>query len=73
MSMNPARTAGSGFWAGDWTAVWIYFTAPPLGMLLAAERYRRRYGAARIFCAKLHHQNSKRCIFCEGRARSTLP
>jgi aquaporin Z len=67
MSMNPARTVGSGFWAGDWTAIWIYFTAPPLGMLLAAERYLRRHGAGRIFCAKLHHQNRKRCIFCESR------
>jgi hypothetical protein len=37
-------------------------------MLLAAERYLRRHGAAHIFCAKLHHQNSKRCIFCEHRA-----
>jgi aquaporin Z len=67
MSMNPARTVGSGFWARDWTAVWIYFTAPPLGMLLAAELYLRRYGRSRIFCAKLHHQNERRCIFCEGR------
>jgi aquaporin Z len=67
MSMNPARTVGSGFWAHDWTAVWIYFTAPPLGMLLAAELYLRRFGRDRIFCAKLHHQNGKRCIFCETR------
>ena len=68
MSMNPARTVGSGFWAHDWTALWVYFTAPPLGMLLAAELYLRRYGRGRIFCAKLHHQNGKRCIFCETRA-----
>jgi aquaporin Z len=68
MSMNPARTVGSGFWAHDWTAVWVYFTAPPLGMLLAAELYLRRHGRDRIFCAKLHHQNGKRCIFCETRA-----
>ena len=34
----------------------------------AAELYRRRYGRDRIFCAKLHHQNGKRCIFCETRA-----
>src|SRR3954464_983644 len=39
MSMNPARTIGSGFWAGDWTALWIYIIAPPLGMLAAAEIY----------------------------------
>lgn len=68
MSMNPARTVGSGFWAGDWTALWIYFTAPPLGMLTAAEIYLRRHGEAGVFCAKLHHQNDQRCIFCEYRA-----
>jgi aquaporin Z len=71
MSMNPARTAGSGFWAGDWTAVWIYFTAPPLGMLLAAELYLRRHGPDAAFCAKLHHLNGKRCIFCEYQGRET--
>jgi aquaporin Z len=69
MSMNPARTVGSAFWAGDWTALWIYFTAPPLGMLLAAELYLRRRGPRGIFCAKLHHQNEKRCIFCEFQGR----
>lgn len=68
MSMNPARTVGSGFWAHDWTALWIYFTAPPLGMLAAAEIYVRHRGS-RVFCAKLHHQNDKRCIFCEYQGR----
>ena len=71
MSMNPARTAGSDFWAHDWTAWWVYFTAPFLGMLLAAEIYVRREGASGVFCAKLHHQNSKRCIFCEYQGRET--
>jgi aquaporin Z len=70
MSMNPARTAGSGLWAHEWTAVWIYFTAPPLGMLLAAELYLRRHGPAGVFCAKLHHRNEERCIFCEFQGRS---
>ena len=63
MSMNPARTVGSAFHAGQWTALWVYFTAPPLGMLAAAELYRRLPGAPQIFCAKLHHDNDKRCIF----------
>jgi aquaporin Z len=72
MSMNPARTLGSGFWAQDWTAVWIYFTAPPLGMLLAAELYLRRHGRDRVFCAKLHHQNEQRCIFCEFQGRQAV-
>jgi aquaporin Z len=69
MSMNPARTTGSGFWAHDWTAWWVYFTAPLLGMLAAAEIYVRREGASGVFCAKLHHQNGKRCIFCEYQGR----
>ena len=63
MSMNPARTFGSAFGGNIWTALWIYFTAPPLGMLLAAESYLRLVGAQRIFCAKLHHHNNQRCIF----------
>jgi aquaporin Z len=63
MSMNPARTFGSALVAQFWTSLWIYFTAPPLGMLVAAEVYRRQKGAHAVICAKLHHHNDKRCIF----------
>jgi aquaporin Z len=63
MSMNPARTFGSAFSAEEWTALWIYFTAPPAAMLLAALVYRFRNGADAVFCAKLHHSNNQRCIF----------
>jgi aquaporin Z len=63
MSMNPARTFGSALPGQVWTALWIYFTAPPLGMLLAAEAYRRVRGGRAVLCAKLHHHNDKRCIF----------
>ena len=63
MSMNPARTLGSAVFAGTWTALWLYFIAPPAGMLLAAEAYLRLKGARQIFCAKLHHHNQTRCIF----------
>jgi len=63
MSMNPARTFGSAFGAHLWTSLWIYFTAPPLGMLLAAESYKRIKGSRPVACAKLHHYNNKRCIF----------
>ena len=63
MSMNPARTLGSAVHAGQWTALWVYFTAPPLGMLAAAEVYLRLPGAREVWCAKLHHDNEKRCIF----------
>ncbi len=63
MSMNPARTLASAIPAQNWTAIWIYFTAPLLGMLLAAELYVRLKGRAAVRCAKLHHHNHKRCIF----------
>jgi aquaporin Z len=63
MSMNPARSLGSAVSAGEWTALWIYFLGPPLGMFLAAQLYRLTHGQARVFCAKLHHHNSARCIF----------
>jgi aquaporin Z len=55
MSMNPARTLGSATGAVQFASLWIYFTAPPLGMLLAAEIYLRARGSARVRCAKLQH------------------
>ena len=63
MSMNPARTLASAISAQHWTAIWIYFTAPLLGMLSAAEVYVRFKGLQAVHCAKLHHQNDRRCIF----------
>lgn len=63
MSMNPARTLASAIPAQNWTAIWVYFTAPLLGMLLAAELYLRLNGRNAVRCAKLHHHNHKRCIF----------
>lgn len=63
MSMNPARSFASAFPARLWTALWIYFTAPVAGMLLAAEVNRLLKWAPRIYCAKLNHHNDKRCIF----------
>jgi len=67
MSMNPARTMASALPAGVWTAIWVYFLAPPLAMLSAGQVYRgapwARRGPRRVFCAKYHHHNDKRCIF----------
>ena len=69
MSMNPARTLGTAVPAHVWTALWVYFSAPPLGMLLAAEVYLQVKGT--VICAKLHHRNDRRCIFnCGYRERS---
>ncbi len=64
MSMNPARSFGSSLFANSHAGLWIYFTAPIFGMLLAAEAYVRMRGASAVSCAKLHHQNNKRCIHC---------
>ena len=63
MSMNPARTLGSALPAHAFHALWIYFTAPPIGMLLAAELYLRLRSVRAVYCAKYHHHNSTRCIF----------
>jgi aquaporin Z len=63
MSMNPARTTASALPARLWTDAWIYFIAPPLGMLIAAELYLLFSGSRAVLCCKLHHENDSRCIF----------
>jgi aquaporin Z len=71
MSMNPARTFGSALLPHLWQSLWVYFLAPPLGMLLAAEAFvlcKRQPP-----CAKYHHQNEFRCIFCEYQAAKRTP
>ena len=64
MSMNPARSFASAVPARHWADLWVYFIAPLIGMLSAAEFFLRRRGSAQILCAKLHHENRQRCIFC---------
>src|SRR5215472_9036496 len=53
MSMNPARTLASALQASSWHALWIYFIAPTLGMLAAAEVFLHVRGRLGPFCAKL--------------------
>lgn len=62
-SINPARTTGSAVFAEVWTAWWVYFTAPPIGMLAAAEVYLRAVGRDRVLCAKLHPDPKYPCPF----------
>ena len=59
MSMNPTRTFGSAIFSHTWHAAWIYFVAPPVGMLLAS-----RVSRPRDICAKLIHHSHHRCIHC---------
>lgn len=63
MSLNPARSFGPALVAGEIDTLWIYFGAPPMGMLLAAQAYVRTRGLGAVFCAKLHHAAGVRCIF----------
>lgn len=63
MSMNPARTVASALAAHHWMSVWVYFTAPLAGMLIAAEVFVRGRGRAAVPCGKMMH--AEPCIFCE--------
>jgi aquaporin Z len=63
MSMNPARSFGPALAAGTMRTMWIYCTAPLVGMLLAAEVYVRHRGRESIRCAKLHHPVTGPCHF----------
>lgn len=64
MSMNPARSLAPAIVAAQWTAVWVYFIAPPLGMLLGAQIHLRRERGR--LCAKMRpHAPGEGCHFCE--------
>ena len=67
--MNPARTFASALPSGIWSAAWIYFVAPILGMQLAVDAYRLQAGSDRVACAKLSHRlYDLGCIFrCKHR------
>jgi aquaporin Z len=68
MSMNPARTFGSALSAGSWMDFWVYLSAPLAGMSAAAFVYTRSKRVPAVHCAKLHHDNPYRCIFCGANA-----
>jgi aquaporin Z len=70
MSLNPARSVASALPSGIWDGIWIYLTAPALGMLLAAELHLRR--GCLTPCAKFHHDSNSHCIFrCDFAAGKT--
>jgi len=65
-SINPARTVGSAVWAHVWTAEWVYFVAPLMGMFGAAAVYVNWFGIESVVCAKLHAAPSVLCPFACG-------
>ncbi len=50
--------------AGEFGYLWLYFTAPVLGMLTAVEMFRLVKLGRGWFCAKLNHVDGYRCIHC---------
>jgi hypothetical protein len=63
MSMNPARSFASDLVGMQWQSIWIYFSAPLVGMLSAAEVFVRSRGLHSVICAKLNHSGNGSCIF----------
>jgi aquaporin Z len=61
MSINPARTVGSAFWANVWSGMWLYFVAPISGMQIAAWVYRKQYRVRNGECEtlKMHLSGSQ--------------
>ena len=63
MSTNPARTLATALPSGQFAGIWIYFTAPLAGMMLAAEAFVRTRGAEAVLCARLEHDAAFACLF----------
>lgn len=63
MSMNPARTLGSALHAREFRGLWVYFVAPPLGMLGAAALHVGVFGQNSVHCCKMQHPADQPCIF----------
>jgi aquaporin Z len=68
--MNPARSLASAIPAMQFPSFWIYVLAPFIGMLTAAEFYKRVSGA--VLCAKMHHSTFYKCIFDCGYCEHNL-
>jgi aquaporin Z len=62
-SVNPARSFSSALFAGVWQGIWIYFSAPCLGMLTAAVLYIKKMGLNHVYCAKVFHDMRSPCPF----------
>jgi aquaporin Z len=63
MSLNPARTFASAVNARLWTFLWLYFTAPVAGMLVAVEVNRLLASRPERLCGKFSHSRTVQCIF----------
>jgi hypothetical protein len=63
-SMNPARTLASSIPSGYYSHLWIYLTAPFMGMLVGTIIYKSIF--TYVVCAKICQSEKHNCIFnCE--------
>jgi aquaporin Z len=63
MSINPARTIASALPGGMWHGIWIYLTAPVLGMWIATRIFT--WTKPRPGCARLgQHSSNTSCLHC---------
>ena len=63
-SLNPARSFAPALLESRYDHHWIYWSAPPLGALLAVFLFNALYPEKRRHgCAKLFHTERYRCIF----------
>ena len=62
VGLNPARCLATALPLRLFDVLWIYFLAPPIGMLLAAEVYIRST-RRRPICVKLYHPPGRPCPF----------
>jgi aquaporin Z len=73
MSLNPARSFGSALAGNIWTGIWVYFTAPPLAALLAAEIFLRMKGPNGIACARFAHGGDAEKFLCGDQPLPAFP
>ncbi len=63
MSLNPARTLASALPSRVFRGLWVYLTAPPIGMLAGGAIYLAAFGDEQVYCARLSEHGQWQCIF----------
>jgi aquaporin Z len=73
MSLNPARSFGSAFAAGEWNGLWVYFVSPVLAMLLATQVYRMLRRRGRIEDGAAHPRRAGRAWISDYKRSPRFP
>lgn len=73
MSLNPARSFGSGLTAGEWNGLWLYFIAPLASMLLATEVFVWMRRRKLIASAEEQRAGRSLCFICDYKESPSFP